>query len=96
MNKFESFIINEIKEVIESGFPIKDLRQDLFYSLNLIYNCQFRQLLNEYNEEILDLLFNYKYEGYLDDLNILDSLEKTVMIVIELIFCLNFNDNEEE
>lgn len=96
MNKFEKYIINEIKEVINNGETRENLRKDLFYSLNLIYDYEFRTLLNEYNEDILDLLFDYKENGYIEDLNILDSLEKTIMVVIELIFFLNFNDDEEE
>lgn len=94
MNKFEKYIINEIKEVINNGETMENLRQDLFYSLNLIYNYEFRTLFTEYCEDITDLYFELIEEGYLSSENI-NNLELMVMSVIETLFYKYF-DNEEE
>lgn len=91
MNKFESFVINKVMELLRGDYQkVSHILEDVQTSFNLIYYYEQEELFNQYSIEIT----NYYLENLQDEFKAVNIYD-LVLIVIESIIFNNFDIEEE-
>lgn len=92
MNKFESFVINKVMELLKEDYQkVMHIVEDVQSSFNLIYYYQQDELFKEYGMDIINYyLENLQNEGFNPE-----NTYNLMLVVIESIIFNNFEIEED-